>query len=298
MLDGEFLALVLVVLIVLYRFRKPLRRGYGFASKRAAPIGSRVLPVPQVYKAILQKYFTYYQNLLPADKARFERKVTNFIWGKLFIPRGVSEVTIEARVLIAAAAVQLTFGLKDVRLTHFSRILVYPNDYYSSITKRYHRGEVNPRFGVIVLSWQSFIDGYITPGDSVNVGLHEMAHALRLENILRSDDHPPYFDPALMKQFDDFGRDFCRQSVINPERFFRPYACTNIEEFFAVAVENFFERSTQFKREFPEIYFIMSRLLNQDPTQVGKKIALKSVLQPPADSRKGSEQQKTVANNR
>jgi len=227
--------------------------------------------VPQVYRDILLKYFRYYQQLLPADRARFERKVANFIGGKVFIPRGVSEVTIEARVLIAAAAVQLTFGLKDVRLDHFRRILVYPNDYYSSITKRYHRGEVNPRFGMIVLSWQSFIDGYITPGDSVNVGLHEMAHALRLENILRSEDFPPFFDDTLLMQFDDFGLDFCRQTVVNPERFFRPYACTNPEEFFAVAVENFFERPAQFRREFPEIYSVMMRLLNQDPLQPDKK---------------------------
>lgn len=272
-----WLVLLASIALAAYRFKKELRKGYQYASRQAAPIRSTVLPVPQVYRDILQKYFTYYQHLLPADKARFERKVVNFIWGKRFIPRGVSEVTIEARVLIAAAAVQLTFGLKDMRLTHFTRILVYPNDYYSSITKRYHRGEVNPRFGVIVLSWQSFIDGYITPGDSVNVGLHEMAHALRLENIFRSEDYPPFFDDTLLKQFDDFGRDFCRQTVTNPARFFRPYACTNIEEFFAVAVENFFERSAQFKGEFPEIYSIMSRLLNQDPTQVDKKIVLKTV---------------------
>jgi Mlc titration factor MtfA (ptsG expression regulator) len=272
MFVGVLLALVLIVLI---RFQKQLGRGYQYASRKAAPIRSTVLPVPQVYKDILQKYFTYYQLLLPADKARFERKVVNFIWGKRFIPRGVPVVTIEARVLIAAAAVQLTFGLKDVRLTHFARILVYPNDYYSSITKRYHRGEVNPRFGMIVLSWQSFIDGYITPGDSVNVGLHEMAHALRLENILRSEDFPPFFDDGMLKQFDDFGRDFCKQTVAAPERFFRPYACTNVEEFFAVAVENFFERSARFKSEFPEIYSVMTRLLNQDPLQPDRRAVQK-----------------------
>jgi len=266
-----WLALLASITLAAYRFKKELQEGYRYASRQAAPFRSAVLPVPQAYKEILQKYFTYYQQLLPADKARFERKVVNFIWGKRFIPRGVPEVTIEARVLIAAAAVQLTFGLKDVRLTHFTRILVYPNDYYSAITKRYHRGEVNPRFGMIVLSWQSFIDGYITPGDSVNVGLHEMAHALRLENILRSEDYPPFFDDTLLKQFDDFGRDFCRRSMTNTGGFFRPYACTNIEEFFAVAVENFFERSTRFKSEFPEIYSVMVRLLNQDPLQPDKR---------------------------
>jgi Mlc titration factor MtfA (ptsG expression regulator) len=268
--DYVWLAVILSIVLGAYRFKRQLQGSYRYASRRAAPVTSTVLPVPRVYKDILQKYFIYYQQLLPADKARFERKVVNFIWGKVFIPRGVSEVTIEARVLIAAAAVQLTFGLKDVRLTHFRRILVYPNDYYSSITKRYHRGEVNPRFGMIVLSWQSFIDGYITPTDSVNVGLHEMAHALRLENIIRSEDFPPFFDDTLLQKFDSLGRNFCSQGATNPGQLFRPYACTNPEEFFAVAVENFFERSERFKREYPEIYAVMSRLLNQDPMQPNK----------------------------
>ncbi len=35
--------------------------------------------------------------------------------------------------------------------------------------------------------------------------------------------------------------------------------------FFAVAVENFFERSEQFKVEIPELYSVLTKLLNQDP---------------------------------
>jgi Mlc titration factor MtfA (ptsG expression regulator) len=163
--------------------------------------------------------------------------------------------------------VQLTFGLPDIYLQHFHTILVYPNDYYSSITRRYHKGEVNPRFGIIVLSWQSFIDGYINPTDSLNVGLHEMAHALRLENIIRDEEYH-FFNQDLMDKFDEFARKACDTMAHEAEPFLRPYACTNAHEFFSVAIENFFERPVAFRSALPELYDVLTKLLNQDPAKL------------------------------
>lgn len=258
MVSFGILAGIVVAIIALQRNR--VSNGYRYASLAAAPLKTFLLPVPQAYRDILQKYFPYYQKLSPSGKARFELKVCNFICGKQFIPRNVEAVTIEAKVLIAAAAVQLTFGLPHVYLRHFRRILIYPDNYYSSITRRYHKGEVNPRFGIIVLSWQAFIDGYINPTDSINLGLHEMAHALRLEHLLRGDESGLLSEEDL-RAFDDWATRVCSSD----NTFFRPYACVNEHEFFSVAVENFFERSTDFRSALPELYAIMTRLLKQDP---------------------------------
>ena len=259
-----FLMISGVVVLFIYRFQQEVKAGYRYAGRQAAPVKTLMLPVPLRYKEILQKYFSYYQQLSVANKSKFEKKVANFIYGKRFIPRHVDEVTIEAKVLIAASAVQLTFGLPNVYLRYFNKILVYPNDYYSSITRRYHKGEVNPRFGIIVISWQSFIDGYIEPNDSKNLGLHEMAHALRLESMIRSEELPP-FDEDLLAEFDDYSHRICNDPEFAGQTFFRPYACTNEHEFFSVAVENFFERSKEFKTVMPELYRIMCNLLGQDP---------------------------------
>lgn len=168
------------------------------------------------------------------------------------------------KVMISACAVQLTFGLPRVYLQHFSKILIYPTEYYSSITKQFHKGEVNPAFGAIVLSWKFFVDGYIYPTDSVNLGLHEMAHALRLENIIHNDE-VDFFDDALVEQLDDIALRMCALPEQPMESFLRPYACSNPHEFFSVAVENFFERPAEFKSTLPEVYTIMRKLLNQDP---------------------------------
>ena len=260
------LILSCVIALVAYRFQQEVQVGYQYAGRKAAPVKSWVLPVPQRYKDILQKYFPYYRALGAANKARFERKVCNFLYRKRFIPRNIAEVTIEAKVLIAASAVQLTFGLPNVYLQHFDKILVYPNEYYSAITKRYHKGEVNPRFGIIVLSWNNFVEGFGKPEGSVNLGLHEMAHALRLENIIHNEESG-FFDEGLVRRLDEYGRRICS----HPQdfgHFFRPYACTDQHEFFSVAIENFFERPGLFRERIPELYAILTLLLRQDPLKL------------------------------
>jgi MtfA peptidase len=262
-----FLVVVAAAAILLYNYKKDVREGVSYASHKAGPIKGKVLPVPQRVRDILLKYFPYYQKLSDANKKVFERKVVDFYHRKRFIPRNVDAVTIEARVLISASAVQLTFGLPNVYLRHFHTILVYPNDYYSAITRRFHKGEVNPRFGIIVLSWQSFVDGYIYGTDSFNVGLHEMAHALRLENIIRREEYH-FFDDALMQKFDDFAHRYCQDPEAQGAGFLRPYACTNVHEFFSVAIENFFERPQAFRSTLPDLYGILVKLLNQDPAEL------------------------------
>lgn len=252
------------VLFILARFRGEFREGYKYANRRAAPLRSRVFPVSPYFRELLQKYFRYYKGLSPENKKSFEKRVSTFVYGKKFIPRNMPNVPIEMAVFIAATAVQLTFGLPNVYLQHFSKILVYPDTYYSSITKRFHKGEVNPAFGIIVLSWENFKEGFIHAEDAINLGLHEMAHALRLENIIRNEEYQ-FFDKALLEKFDSFADKICEDMARGGETFFRPYACADTHEFFSVAVENFFERSADFKREMPELYQILCRLLNQDP---------------------------------
>lgn len=254
-----------VVALVIYRFQQEVRAGYKYAGRKTAPVRTWVLPIPQLYKDILGKHSAYYSGLSASDRNKFERKVCNFLYSKRFIPRNMPEVPIDAKVLIAASAVQLTFGLPNIYLQHFDKILVYPNEYYSSITKKYHKGEVNPRFGIIVLSWNNFVSGYMRD-DAVNLGLHEMAHALRLENIIRNEEYR-FFDERLINRFDDFARNICKDLKASAN-FFRPYACANEHEFFSVAIENFFERSELFQKQIPELYGILTRLLAQDPLKL------------------------------
>ena len=268
------IALIIFCIVgwVVYRYKQEVQVGYRYAGRKVAPVKTWVLPVPQLYKDILQKYSRYYQRLSPSDKSKFERKVCNFLYSKRFIPRNMDSVSIEARVLIAASAVQLTFGLPSIYLQHFDKILVYPNEYYSSITRKYHKGEVNPRFGIIVLSWNHVAEGHTRNNGALNLGLHEMAHALRLENIIRKEEYK-FFDETLVRRMDDFAARICMDPS-GHGNFFRPYACTNEHEFFSVAIENFFERSELFQKQLPELYAILTRLLGQDPLKLEAGVKL------------------------
>jgi hypothetical protein len=165
-------------------------------------------------------------------------------------------------VLISASAIQLTFGLNEYRLDHFSRIFVYPKAFYSKISKQYHKGETNLA-GAIALSWSHFIEGYNKPNDKVNLGLHEMAHALRFDKF-KSEDYDLFFNTYYDK-WQTVAQEEFKRTRDHSSSFFREYGGANFNEFFAVCVEVFFESPAEFKKLHPEIYRHMSILLNQDP---------------------------------
>ena len=178
---GAFYLFILSCIII-FLFSLTGKVGIGFQ----VPSVSR--PLATKYKLILKNNFPFYNKLELRKKKEFERKVQYFIHMKEFIPRQLDFVTDEMKVLISACAVQLTFGYPKVFLSHFKRILIYPDAYYSTINNSFHKGEVNPRLQAIVLSWKSFVQGYLDQNDGINLGLHEMAHAMRLENMIFNNE--------------------------------------------------------------------------------------------------------------
>ena len=81
-------------------------------------------------KKYLDKHFIFYQKLPPKSKSIFSRRVAQFIHHKKFIPREMDRVTREMKVLIAASAIQLTFGFQRLNLKWFRYILVYPDVFF------------------------------------------------------------------------------------------------------------------------------------------------------------------------
>ena len=180
----------------------------------------------------------------------------------------MEKITDEMKALIAGAAIQLTFGHPSIYFTHFKRILVYPDSYYSEISQRYHKGEVNMG-GLIVLSWKNFVEGYADNEDGRNLGLHEMAHALHLENAITNEEYG-FLDDNVLRAWTDLCFSEIEKMKEGKSDFFRAYAITNSQEFFAVAVENFFERPGEFHDWNPKLYDTLIKILNQDPLKLGK----------------------------
>lgn len=200
----------------------------------------------------------------------FEKRVRRFIKLKEFIPRGgIKEVTEPMKVLVAGAAVQLTFGYPGVYFAHFWRILIYPDNYYSNITQRYHQGEVSER-GIIVLSWRNFMEGLQDPTDGRNLALHEMAHALQLEDMITNEEYN-FFDKQATTAFEKLAAEEIARMRQGEESFFRAYAATNMHEFFAVSVELFFEKPEELRLANGRLYASLVRLLKVDPAAPGNR---------------------------
>ncbi len=216
----------------------------------------------EAQRAILAKYAIHYQRLNGEQKRRFERIVGIFLEDKEW--RGVGmTVQEEMKVMISACAAQLLRGFPNVVLVHFTRIVIHPESYLSRRTGRKHLGEVRPKAGVIMISWADFLHGYAHSRDAHNVGLHEFAHALWFENrIINGEDD--FLHPELLARWMGHAEGEIARIRSGQSRLFRTYAGTNQEEFFAVAVEYYFEQPQVFRSELPELYAVLCGMLHQD----------------------------------
>ncbi len=172
-------------------------------------------------------------------------------------------MTREIKTIISGVASQLVLNLPTESLTFFEKIIVYPDYYQSRITNKLHKGEVNPGLRLIVLSWRGIVEGMNRSDDGLNLLLHEFAHALWLENKIMHNEYT-VLHPALVVYYEQAAAEEVIKMQNDDKHFFRKYALTNKEEFFAVAVENFFERPEGFKTAAPELYKCLVALFQQD----------------------------------
>lgn len=243
----------------------------GITGKDISPIGLIVklfnkttyTKNAEIYTDILRSFnFRYFMNLEKQQQELFLTRLAEFIYEKEFIPHDISEITTKHKVLISATAIQLSFGLDRYLLSNFSKIHIFPTKYYSDFTHEYHKGDVNLD-GSISLSFEDFLKGYDDTSDGVNLGYHEMAHALKFDRFFEEEPND-YFTNYYYKWYKTASIEFDKLQD-DENSFLRTYAKTNINEFFAVCLENFFERPQEFKIAMPELYNKITLLLNQDP---------------------------------
>jgi Mlc titration factor MtfA (ptsG expression regulator) len=217
-----------------------------------------------IFHRFLNHKYSYYTSLPWPLKMKFLRLARDHYEYFEFVPRERIKLTRAMKAIISCAAAQLLLFLPSRGLSYFKRIIVYPDYYNSRITRKWHKGEVHPGLRTIVFSWRGVAEGLQRPDDGLNLLLHEFAHALWLEHKLVGHSYK-VLDGRWIKNFEEYAENEMQNLRENERHFFRSYAFSNMEEFFAVAVENFFERTHQFYQEQPELYGILANLFNQDP---------------------------------
>ena len=242
--------------------------GYGdnvlppvISGKEIIFSGSNTKITAQEIHTTLLKHHSYYGNLAIEGKKKFIRRVQNFMYIKTFIIKD-DEVYKSMPILSSAAAVQLTFGLKDYLLPYYNIIRIFPGEYFADHSFRVLAGNVKGR--TISIAWNHFLDGYANVNDGSNVGLHEMSHALYCQKLIVEKNYAKDF----CRKYDELHNE-CKEAykieIDGGRNFYSAYADTDLQEFWAESVELFFEKPEDMQSHYPTVFDAMRLLLNQDP---------------------------------
>ena len=211
----------------------------------------------------IERNFELYTQVDRWGRWRIRRRVKRMMAEKEWVGRGI-QVTRGMKAMVSACAVQLMWGWEDEELLFFRRVLIYPDRFRTRLSDKDHVGELNPGFGLLAISWKHFTEGYREGRDGRNLGLHEMGHALWV-GIRREGRYMAAWDRQPWQDWRALAEEEAERIRHGEGGLFRAYAGTDQAEFFAVAVEYFFEQPVLFREKLPELYACMVRLLRQDP---------------------------------
>lgn len=223
--------------------------------------GKKLRLTETVIEKILSKHFYYFQQLPLHKKKIFIKRCKRFIERKIFTIHS-SEVLREMPVLAAATAIQLSFGLKKYLYPHFLHIHIYPQEFL-----RVHPVicflEGNVSGHSIRLSWKHLYDGIKNYNNGQNVGLHEMAHALYYQTFVTEIHVDKDFRDFFFDFNDDGNKVYEIEQALEAGLYSR-YAMQDFQEFWAESVEIFFEKPLDLFKKYPDLYYAMRNILNQD----------------------------------
>tara|TARA_Y100000815_G_scaffold270945_2_gene296579 strand:+ start:2913 stop:3734 length:822 start_codon:yes stop_codon:yes gene_type:complete len=266
---GQIILLLLVVLgasaYALRAWSKRQRRKRLLASE-----------LSDAQRALIEKSVPLTRRLPPELRRKLDGKIALFLDQIRFIGCNGLEVTEEMRLSIAAQACLLVVNT-DTWYRNLYTILIYPDAFTSRrseqngyvVTERQtaRLGESWSR-GPVVLSWTDVEDGAADTHDGYNVVFHEFAH--QVDDLSGQTNAIPVlskgqsfrdWEHAFVEAFDRHVRHVDR----GHKTLFDAYGATSHVEFFAVAVEVFFEKPSEMRREEPEVYEQLASLFRLDP---------------------------------
>lgn len=233
-------------------------------------------PLSRAQRKVVQDQVPLVRKLPPELRQSLEGKINVFLTQVEFQGCDGLEVTPEMELSIAAQACLLVVNT-DAWYDHLTTVMIYPGAFKSVTTRQdgyvvtqeevVRLGESWSR-GPVILSWQHTQAGAADEGDGRNVAFHEFAHQIDGLSghtdgapVLAKDQTYTTWEQVIL---DAYGRHVARteqgqQTVLDA------YGTTAHEEFFAVAVEVFFEKPLALARDEPDLYAQLSKLFRLDP---------------------------------
>lgn len=233
---------------------------------------SEVLPASftESYQKILLNKVFFYQQLTPANKAIFEKRMLHFL-SKVTITGVKTIVDDEDRVFVAASAIIPIFGFPEWEYNNLNEVLLYPDTFNKDfLTASDEEKTVLGMVGngamqhMMILSQPSLRQGFTNRTDKNNTGIHEFVHLLdktdgAIDGIPENLANKQHLLPWIKRIHENI------QQILNNRSDINPYGATNEAEFFAVASEYFFERPDLLQSKHPELYELLQSIFRQHP---------------------------------
>lgn len=219
--------------------------------------------IRQVADEILMVKNSYYARLSSEGKLKFQKRIQVVLANKTFYAKEGLKLTDEMTILAASAFVQISFGLPRGILLEFDKIYVYPDLFFNKLLDRNLKGSTSP-LGIIRFSWKHLEHGFARDDDGINLALHELAHAFKI--TVETDKAMDLATFDALKDLQIIGADVRSQVLKGKTDVLRKYAAVNDHEFFACAVEVFFENPEELKADQPKLYSALINVLEQDPS--------------------------------
>lgn len=251
--------------------------------RRAPESGIRWVdePIPGAWPGLLPRVFPAATALSPDARERLLRLVQVFLRDTAFEGAGGFEVDDRVRLSVAAQACYLVLGMDREPYPGTRRVIVYPETFMprrpaATLDFELVEEEEGPTLGeswhhgAVILSWPSVAAGSRDPEDGWNVVFHEFAHQLD-QGDGDSGGMPPDVPPSLRSEWtrvvDERLAEIRSDLDQGVEPYLDDYAATNEAEFFAVAVEAFYELPGYLWEADPELYDLLAAYFKRDPAR-------------------------------
>jgi MtfA peptidase len=220
-------------------------------------------PLPASTRRFLFEHSAHYRRLPAKLQREFHRQMQLFLAERRLtgVEMNVSE---GLRLLVAASAVSLSVGWPGYSWEQVSEVLLYPGSFDRDYKfgEREYAGQADP-WGIVILSAPMLRRSFKIEDEAYHVGFHEFAHLLDLTSG-RFNGIPAYLSDEAIRAWEELAAKE-EERLRHGDSILDGYALTGREEFFAVAVEAFFQAPAVLASRHAELYGFLASYFRQDP---------------------------------
>ena len=267
-MSGPTLFIIIAIIVIAFVMYKILVNNSGWKMPDK--------PFPPHWRVILTEKITFYNNLTPDEKTRYEFKIHEFLTNCKItgIDTNIDETD---KLLVASSAIIPIFEFPEWQYLNLKEVLLYPGAFNKKFETtgngRSILGMVGTGYmeGKMIISRQALRQGFQNESDKKNTAIHEFVHLIDkmdgavdgIPDLLFEKQYAiPWID-LIHHKIDEI---YKGKSDINP------YGATNKAEFFAVISEYFFERPALLKNKHPELYGLLEKIFKRKMSEKMKNI--------------------------